>query len=185
MTNSPLPLPPRNPAIRDRPMIVSFDLDCGELVPGHHFVGRGVSGPYRMPIPGQWDDDDPERERLRAFEDAGGYPAFTLEYELVPGVSAAEAGGDFFRFMVGVDYAADVTLPWYPNDGGVIAPFEGGVATHGARGDWPMPPDATVLTFTLTGVGPNGLPDPDPAGNLVVDLARGDAAWRPASGLER
>jgi hypothetical protein len=39
-------------------------------------------------------------------------------------------------------------LPWLPNDAGAIAPFEGGDATHGYRGDWP-PPDATVLTFSL------------------------------------
>jgi hypothetical protein len=37
--------------------------------------------------------------------EAGGYPGFSLEYELVPGVSAAEAGGDFFRYLVGVSYA--------------------------------------------------------------------------------
>jgi hypothetical protein len=104
-----------------------------------------------------------------------------LEYELVPGVSAAEAKGDFFRFLVGVSYDADVKLPWHPNDGGAIAPFEGGGATHGPRGDWPLPPDATVLTFSLAGVAPaSGFADSEhPTGDLVVDLVRGSAAWRP------
>jgi hypothetical protein len=64
-----------------------------------------------------------------------------------------------------------VELPRYPNDGGAIAPFEGGDATHGARGDWPLPPDATVLTFSLSAVNPAGFADcSDPAGDLVVDL---------------
>ena len=114
---------------------------------------------------------------MAEFEEAGGYPAFTLEYELVPGVPA-EADGDFFSFLVDITYNADVALPWHPNDGGVIAPFEGGGATHGARGDWPLPPDATVLTFTLAGVSEAGFADhTNPAGDLVVDLIQGDAAW--------
>jgi hypothetical protein len=75
---------------------------------------------------------------------------------------------------------ADVKLPWHPNDGGVIAPFEGGTATHGSRGDWPLPPDATVLTFSLAGVNADGFADhQNPAGDLVVDVVRGEAAWRP------
>jgi hypothetical protein len=160
-------------------MILSFDVDCGELILGHHFVARGLAGPYRLPIP---DEDVDDAQQLREFEDAGGYPGFSLEYELVPGVSAAEGEGEgsFFRFLVGITYQADARLPWEPADGGAIAPFEGGAATHGSRGDWPLPPDATVLTFSLARVGPDGFPDDEhPAGDLVVDLARGAAVWRP------
>jgi hypothetical protein len=57
---------------------------------------------------------------------------------------------------------------------------KGGGAPHGARGDWPLPLDAAVLTFTLVGVDVNGSRDEDPAGNLVVDLARENAVWRSA-----
>jgi hypothetical protein len=174
-------LPPRGPVFRDRPMMLSFDIDCGELVPGHHFVARGLGGPFRLRIPDDWDGDSAGYEQMLEFEEAGGYPGFTLEYELVPGVSAAQPGASFFRFLVGVSYTADVELPWSPCDGGAIAPFEGGDATHGFRGDWPLPPDATVLTFSLAGVDAAGLPAHDrPAGDLVVDVARGTAAWRPA-----
>jgi hypothetical protein len=165
-------------------MILSFDVDCGELVSGHHFIARGLGGPYRLPIPDEWDGDSAEYKQMLELADAGGYPGFSLEYELVPGVSAAEAGGNLFRFLVGVSYDADVKLPWAVNDGGAIAPFDGGDATHGSRGDWPLPPDATFLTFTLTAVGPDGFPDyANPAGNLVVDLARGNAAWHPAGAI--
>jgi hypothetical protein len=160
-------------------MILSFDVDCGELVSGHHFIARGLGGPYRLPIPtrGDWDGDSADHARMLEFDEAGGYPGFSLEYELVPGVKPA---GDFFRYLVGVSYTADVELPWFPNDGGAIAPFEGGDTTHGSRGDWPLPPDATVLTFTIAGVGADGFPDYEsPGGDLVVDLVRGDAAWRP------
>ena len=174
-------VPPPGTKFDDRPMMLIFDVDCGELVPGHHFIARGLGGPFRTSTLDRWDGDGAPDARLMAeFEEAGGYPAFTLEYELVPGVTAAEGEGSFFRFVVGVSYAADVELPWYPNDGGVMAPFEGGEATFGARGDWPLPPDATLLTFTLADVNEDGFADhTDPAGDLVVDLVRGDAAWRP------
>ena len=175
-------VPPRGGAFIGRPMILVFDVDCGELVPGHHFIARGLGGPFRLPIPDHWDGDSAEYEQMLEFEEAGGYPGFSLEYELMPGVSAGEAGGNFFRYLVGVSYAADVKLPWWPSDGGAIAPFEGGAATHGSRGDWPLPPDATVLTFTLAGVDAAGFADHDnPAGDLVVDVARGTAGWYPAT----
>jgi hypothetical protein len=161
-------------------MMLSFDVDCGELVPGHHFIARGLGGPFRLPIPDDWDGDIAEYEHMLEYEEAGGYPGFTLEYELVPGVAAGPAGKDFFRYLVGVSYAADVKLPWWPNDGGVIAPFEGGDATHGARGDWPLPPDAKVLTFSIAAVNAAGFADSgNPAGDLVVDVAHGTAVWQP------
>ena len=134
-----------------------------------------------MPIPEDWDGDVAEYGRMLEFEEAGGYPGFTLEYELVPGVTPAEADRGFFHFLVGVSYEADVQLPWWPNDGGAIAPFEGGAATHGSRGDWPLPPDATILRFSLASPDSAGFTDHEnPARDLVVNLAQGTAAWRPA-----
>jgi hypothetical protein len=74
-----------------------------------------------------------------------------------------------------------VELPWEPPDGGAIAPFDGGVSTHGSRGSWPLPADARVLTFLLHGINQGDRwPRPQPDGALVVDLLDGTAAWRPA-----
>ncbi|HUN36050.1 MAG TPA: hypothetical protein VMU95_28970 [Trebonia sp.] len=160
-------------------MLLSFDVDCGELVPGHHFIARGLGGPYRLRIPEDWDGDSGQYEQMLAFEEAGGYPGFSLEYELVPGVGPVESGAALFRYLVGVAYSADVELPWFPADGGAIAPFNGGNATHGSRGDWPLPPDAVILTFSLAAVNAAGFTDDDhPAGDLVVDVTRGTAVWR-------
>ena len=172
--------PPRGAVFNGRPMMLAFDVDCGEIIPGHHFIARGLGGPFRLPIPDDWDGDSAEYEQMLEFAEAGGYPGFTLEYELVPGISAAPTGEDAFRYLVGVSYDADVELPWWPNDGGAIAPFEGGDATHGFRGDWPLPPGAIVLTFSIVGVDPAGFTDyENPAGDLVVDMLRGNAVWRP------
>jgi hypothetical protein len=175
-------VPPRDQVFDGRAMMMVFDVDCGELIPGHHFIARGLGGPFRASTVDRWNGDDPTDALLMAqFEEAGGYPAFTLEYELVPGVTSAEGEGNFFHFLVGVSYDADVELPWYPNDGGAIAQFEGGDATHGSRGDWPLPPTANVLTFSLASPDSAGFANSEsPAGDLVVDVARGTARWRPA-----
>jgi hypothetical protein len=65
------------------------------------FIARGLGGPFRLPIPDDWDGDSAEYEQMLEFEEAGGYPGFTLEYELVPGVVAAEANGDFSAYLSG------------------------------------------------------------------------------------
>jgi hypothetical protein len=142
-------------------MIVSFDLDCGELVPGYRFVGRGVADCGLMP----------------PFDGHSAVPGISLEYELVPGVAPLDNPAEMFRFLVGVEYTADAELPWEPNDGGAIAPFEGGPSTHGSRGDWPLPDGARSLTFTLFPVGASGSQSLDPAGAIEVDLIERTAVW--------
>jgi hypothetical protein len=115
-------VPPRGAVFNGRPTILNFDVDWGELIPGHHFIARGLGGRARLSIADYWDGDSDEDgdtgeyEQMLELEEAGGYPGFSLEYELVPGVSAAEAEGDgaFFRFLVGVDYDADGKLPLAP-----------------------------------------------------------------------
>lgn len=188
-------LPARSPALRDRPMIVTFDVDCGELLPGHRFLARGLSGPAVLPLPEPLleeddefriaADDEPAEEYRRpdqvALDVAGGagYPGFSLEYELVPGL---REGQDLFKALVGIQYDADVPLPWDPGDSGVLAPFEGGSSTHGSRGDWPLPPDARVLTFTLS---PPMAAGGAPLGQLVVQLDTEDAQWVPHDAQEQ
>jgi hypothetical protein len=90
-------VPPRDQVFDGRAMMMVFDVDCGELIPGHHFIARGLGGPFRASTVDRWNGDDPTDALLMAqFEEAGGYPAFTLEYELVPGVTSAEGEGNFF-----------------------------------------------------------------------------------------
>ncbi|MFI7588550.1 hypothetical protein ACIB24_15885 [Spongisporangium articulatum] len=171
-------LPARGPALQGRALIASFDIDCGELLPGHRFVARGLGGPYELPIPPDWDGTDGEYERILPFVDRGSYPGFSLEYELVPGLPPLDPRDPIFPYLVGVAYAADVTLPWEPTDGGAIASPAGGASTHGSRGDWPLPPDARRLTFSLYPVGDDGRVTWDrAAGDLEVDVRTGSARW--------
>lgn len=175
-------------------MLLSFDVDCGEALPGHRFVARGLSGPLVLPLPVPSDDDDDDdgdddedppvtpdsepAEEYRSPEQVAldvdgrdGYPGFSLEYELVPGLPE---GYNFFDALLGIWFEADVPLPWEPGDSGALAPFKGGVSTHGSRGAWPLPPDAQVLTFTLH---PPLAMQGASLGRLVVQLESGDAHW--------
>ena len=36
------PIPPRGPGLPEDRMLVSFDVDCGYLLPGHRFIARGI-----------------------------------------------------------------------------------------------------------------------------------------------
>lgn len=202
-------------------MLVSFDIDCGELVPGHHFVARGLA-PCEIPHPddlaaawtanphpraesganyfisfsvppsGFTDGDTSEEailwRRHRSLEEAIArvrhVPGFMFHYELVPGLTEAEAdaGGDDFPWIVDVEYTADRDLPWPIDDGGALEPAYGGSATHGVHECWPIPDGARVLKFTLRGIdSETGYSHEEPDGHLTVDLSTRTARWLPTS----
>jgi hypothetical protein len=157
-------VPERGPALREDRMLVPFDVDCGYLLDGHRFIARGLLDQGMLSRP------DLERDPS--------VPGFSLEYELVPGVPPTD--GPPFPNLVGITYQADVPLPWEPNDGGAIAPFEGGPSTHGSRGSWPLPRTAGLLRFALTGIDAStGWERSQPDGVLTVDLHDGSARWEP------
>ncbi len=84
-------------------MLLAFDIDCGPLVKGHRFIARGIGDQGTL----EWDD------RMTS-------PAFSLEYEVVPGITADETRGAPFSYLVRIDYEADVPLPWAVYDGGAL-----------------------------------------------------------------
>ena len=146
-------------------MLVAFDVDCGCLVEGHRFIARGLSDAGTVSGP-------------TAADSA---PGFSFQYEFVPGLPPRDGGPG--PYLVGIEYEADVPLPWEPVDSGAIAPFEGGESTHGSRGSWPLPRNAGQLRFTLYGIDhAERWPRQEPDGVLVVDLHDGSAQWQPANG---
>lgn len=155
----------RGSALPENRMLVRFDIDCGELVRGHRFIARGVC----------------DRGTLEHY-DGTTSPGVSLEYELVPGINLEEDERGPFRYLVGVEYEADVPLPWPVNDSGAIAPAVGGPSTHGSRGDWPLPDGARMLRFELRGVDDaTGFPHETADGVLVVDLDQLHARWEPVT----
>lgn len=155
-------MPARGPALPEDRMLISFDVDCGQLVPGHRFIARGLC----------------DRGSISGPDDQRACPGFSLEYELVPGISSAHPGRAPFAYLVGIHYSADVDLPWTPNDHGAIAPARGGASTHGSRGDWPLPSEARTLRFVLTGIDKaNEFQRDEPDGVLTVDLHNATAVW--------
>ncbi len=157
-------IPARGPALAERRMLLSFDVDCGEIVVGHRFIARGLADCGML-----------ETDELSA-------PGFSLEYELVPGVQPLSDPQTMLNYIVHVTYEADVALPWQAANGGAIAPFDGGATTHGSFGDWPLPRDAQSLRFHLSGphrrqAGAGGLERSPAAGVLEADLVAGTAHW--------
>ena len=110
----------------------------------------------------------------------------SLAYQLVPGVTAAEAAaGADSDFVVDATYETDVDLPWTtggPGFGpGSIEEYVGGASTGGASGPWPLPGNATSLRFSLYAAGSQSAGAPHRfAGTLEVDLPGGTARWNPA-----
>jgi hypothetical protein len=157
-------IPPRGPRLNEDEMLLAFDVDCGYLIEGHRLIARGIK-------------DDGVIDSF-GWNGTGGefVPVFSFEYELVPGVDAP--GDPPFGYLVQINYTADVVLPWEPTDGGAIAPFSGGSTTHGSRGSWPLPRDARILRFEMSGIDPStGWPRARPDGTLTVDLQDMSAVW--------
>src|SRR3954453_3483540 len=141
-------LPPRSDGLPATD-IIAFDVDCGELIPGHRFIARGLVDDGRSA------DDLTSGDQTRHQE----LQMVSLAYELVPGVTAAEAAeGAGADFGVEATYATDVPLSWTTGGGGFgpgsIDEYAGGASTGGASGPWPLPDDAARLRFTLYGTGP-------------------------------
>ena len=150
----------RGPALPEDRMLISFDVDCGELVPGHSFIARGVA--YQPPT-------------------ADGRRRVSLEYELVPGVTLEEESKlGRLDFIVGIDCSSDPPMAYSPGDLGAIAPFVGGETTHGSRGSWPLLRDTYELRFTITGRSV-AASDRAPTGTLFVNLRESSVHWNRTS----
>ena len=85
-------------------MLLTFDVDCDEdLFPGHRVVLRGL-------VDGGRSRDDLTGRDTREVEEC---QVVGLSYELLPGVTRAEAAAREGRpFTLDATYDADVPLPW-------------------------------------------------------------------------
>jgi hypothetical protein len=125
--------------------MVSFDVDCGELISGHRFIAQGL-------VDEGWSTDDLSSDDQSRHQE---FQMVSLAYQLVPGVTAAEAAaGADSEFVVDATYETDVDLPWTTGAAGFgpgsIEEYAGGASTGGASGPWPLPGSATRLRFRCT-----------------------------------
>ncbi|MCY1141545.1 hypothetical protein OWR29_26405 [Actinoplanes sp. Pm04-4] len=156
--------------------VVDFEIDCGELVPGHRVVLTGLS------------DNGRSRSDLTSREQEMACQTVSLEYALIPGVRPDEVVEGFDEeFMLLAGYHADVELPWTTAGFSGVGPsgidlFDGGERTNGTLGPWPVPDGARRLTFVLRRP-PSSRVDPHTpvAGTLDVDLVERVAEWAEAS----
>jgi hypothetical protein len=143
---------------------IAFDVDLGELTQGHHIVARGImpGRAVRTPRhdPGQLRalmsrGDDPGNgggffKRGEAPQPDSWEERFTeaeLHYEIVPGLSAAEARPGGFAWD-GTLSASDDAGTGY--NGGTSGSRSGQAAAHGTRDPGgQIPPEASRLTLTF------------------------------------
>jgi hypothetical protein len=127
----------------DRALDIEFDIDLGELIPGHHVV-------------------------LRGLELSSGQ----LHYEFVPGMTDArlQEGGSAFWWFWLVHTADDLGTIYNDDNGGAFDTRRGGLATHGVQnlgGEIPAGATQLVLTFEP----PNGWqPSVDTIRRVTIDL---------------
>lgn len=171
-------MPPRSPRLSDR-LLATFDLDCGELIPGHRLIARGLADEGRSSDDLAGGTDNPEEQMVG------------LEYELVPGITAEEAAAaGVHDLTVDAGYSVDVPLTWNTGDerSGPLSQYEpeGGPSSAGQFGPHPLPDGARQVRFTLYPVLAErvavGHPHagPEPAGQVVIELGAGTARWVPA-----
>jgi hypothetical protein len=121
-------------AERGRQIDITCDVDLGELVKGHHVVVRGI-----------------ELAKPTTGAAAAGEREPQLHYEFVPGIEAHERDSDRFFWYWMLRVTDDVGTRYRDDNSGVMAPFVGGAATHGARDlGPPIPATASRLVFRFT-----------------------------------
>lgn len=163
-------------------MLVPFDVDCGEVLPGHRLVVRGLRHDG-------YSDDGLNGEYMDHFEGKPVHRVVSLVYALVPGLSEQEHHGS-------LDVDATVVLDPQP-DPAVWGPVltMGGerdaradrAETLGAFGPFVFPEATEQLTATLTQITISrpGAPSPSTSstglqGTMAVEIASGAARWTPA-----
>lgn len=164
-------------------MLLSFNVDCGELLPGHRFVARGLREDG-------YSDDSVNGEYMGHYEGKPVHPVVSLVYALIPGLSQPEDGGN------GLDVDVRVVLdpPADPAVWGAVLTMgserdarPGGSETAGAFGPFVLPEATKRVTVELEqiSIAPTDSPRRTESGSerrlgtLEIELTSGTARWTP------
>ena len=165
-------------------MLFDCNVDCGEVLPGHRLVVRGLRDDGRS-------DDSLHGDYMGHSEGKPVHRVVSLVYALVPGLAEPEPGSDTLDVDVTVvlDPAPDPEVWGSPlTMGGERDARWGGGETAGTFGPFVFPDDTERVIAEMeqiTLVPPDA---PRPAkiaeerqlGTLELDLVSGSARWRPA-----
>src|SRR5271165_164053 len=133
-----------------RSMDISFDIDLGEIVKGHHVIARGIelAGPlklhrYQQEFEAERDKGVPSYDRpVVAYRKLSAEDMEVvgtrlsepqLHYEFVPGLGKEEDDEDHFFWYWMLHVSDDVGTQYGDDNGGTRGPAEGGAATHATR----------------------------------------------------
>jgi hypothetical protein len=155
-----------------RTLDYAFDIDLGELIPGHHVIARGIGPAPKSSIP---KSADLPQELLDEIERSNRISRDQVHFEHVPGLTREGVTPDW-SFTV----SDDVATPYSGVDEGAYDGHSGGTATHAVRElGGKIPPNATRLSLQM-------IPGYDRTGHqwsppepwrreLVIDLVAGIA----------
>lgn len=171
-------------------LLLAFDVDCGEVVPGRHLWLRGLRDE------GHW----PDRLGNRLPDDvAGSWQMVSLDWEVVPAVGRddPDAAAWHRSDVAEVRYDVDPPLGWDPFTASGVggATVDAPPGHSGSYGPYPLPDGAREVSFTVIPYldrRPGGAQDPDgaahvverspdPVGRVVIDLPARVASWEPAA----
>ena len=149
----------------------SFDVDLGELIPGHHVIARGIGSapPVSMPPSGSL-----PAEMVEEIRQGNRTPRDQVHFEHVPGLAQGHVTPDW-----GFEATDDVGTAYRYDDEGMYDGHSGGTATHAVRElGGKIPPDATRLILRIVpgydGVGHQWNPPEPWRRELVIDLGTGE-----------
>ena len=167
---------------------IVFDVDLGELVRGHHVIGRGIDLGRTVDVPRWMADSEAEREKrwqILARRTSAASARFSrnvtmkwsvsrlepdFHYEFVPGLEQGERDVDHFFWYWMLYTSDDLGTEYHDHNGGVIAPAAGGPATYGTRDiGGHIPKGSSRLVLQLEP--PSGWEPTEPwRRRLVIDL---------------
>jgi hypothetical protein len=123
-----------------RTLDYSFDVDLGELIPGHRVVARGIG---QAPMVPSSDHADLPQHVIDQVKLENQTPRDQVHFEHVPGLTRQSPTPDW-SFTV----SDDVDTKYSGVDEGAYDGHSGGVATHAYRElGGKIPPSATTLTL--------------------------------------
>lgn len=171
-------------------LLLTFDVDCGEVVPGRHLHLRGLRDE------GRW----PDRLGNRLPDHVqGNWQMVSLDWELDPPVREddPDAAKWYQHEVADVEYRVDPALDWDLRTasgvgGGTVDATPGQPSFHGTYGPYPLPADARQVSFAVFPYRDRRLIDDscviegshDAVGQVVIDLTSGAARWEGAARRE-